>query len=345
MSADFSMGKSVLHAVARAAGKSSERKRLLKLCVRKLQGIEDPETFLCRSVLINNTLRNLQTIQREAKLRRERDQIRRTADWRTEAERGEAEWRDEAEEDLKDSLHVADEAKIVAEDVLMAESDRLEAEEDALDVAEDSYSTEDILNDIVMPLPLSPTLEDLDPLQQPLDPLQHPTASTLEQTTAHLTSSIHLSTAATVSVSLSTSDITPSLSSPSLSSPLLSSNSSLSSGWMDREEWGVAGGGGSAWTAEGVTSGAAWTADWTTAEESILWSRSKEDVTATLDLDLIVEGDGGSSSEASSCSGEEEGEQLYDAANEVQGCGGRYNSLQPLAGINVINSLIASLES
>ena len=57
MSADFSMGKSVLHAVARAAGKSSERKRLLKLCVRKLQGIEDPETFLCRSVLINNTLR------------------------------------------------------------------------------------------------------------------------------------------------------------------------------------------------------------------------------------------------------------------------------------------------
>jgi hypothetical protein len=51
------MGKSVLHSVMRnhaavtTAGKSSERKKLLKMCVRKLQSIEDPETFLCRYFL------------------------------------------------------------------------------------------------------------------------------------------------------------------------------------------------------------------------------------------------------------------------------------------------------
>ena len=69
------MGKALLHSVMRTtvgtAGKSSERKKLLKMCVRKLQSIEDPETFLCRSVLINNTLKTLRTMQREAKLRKE----------------------------------------------------------------------------------------------------------------------------------------------------------------------------------------------------------------------------------------------------------------------------------
>ena len=37
-----------------------ERKRVLKMSVRKLKQIEDPETFLCRSVLINNTMKRIQ---------------------------------------------------------------------------------------------------------------------------------------------------------------------------------------------------------------------------------------------------------------------------------------------
>ena len=37
-----------------------EQKRILKICVTKLQQIHDPESVLHRSVLINNTLKNLQ---------------------------------------------------------------------------------------------------------------------------------------------------------------------------------------------------------------------------------------------------------------------------------------------
>lgn len=115
------MGKSVLHAVAHGIGKSSERKRMVKLCIRKLQNIDDPETFLCRSVLINNTLKNLQIIQKEAKLRKMRESL-------------EANPLLETEDNLK-----------------------------SIDQAESEYSTEEILNDIDMPAPLSPTLEDIVP--------------------------------------------------------------------------------------------------------------------------------------------------------------------------------------
>ena len=37
-----------------------ERRRLLKLCQRKLRSIEDPEQILRRAVLINNTMKQLQ---------------------------------------------------------------------------------------------------------------------------------------------------------------------------------------------------------------------------------------------------------------------------------------------
>ncbi|KAK3908050.1 SERTA domain-containing protein 4 [Frankliniella fusca] len=44
-----------------------ERRRMLKLSVNKLRRIEDPESSLRRSVLINNTVRRLQREQREAR--------------------------------------------------------------------------------------------------------------------------------------------------------------------------------------------------------------------------------------------------------------------------------------
>ena len=62
---------------ARHAGE--ERKRVLKICVSKLQTIQDPEAFLCRSVLINNTLRQIQEehrqSQRRARLKRMRQVV------------------------------------------------------------------------------------------------------------------------------------------------------------------------------------------------------------------------------------------------------------------------------
>ena len=54
-----------------------ERKRILKICINKLQSIQDPESILCRSVLINNTLRAIQEehkeYQKRVKLKRQKD--------------------------------------------------------------------------------------------------------------------------------------------------------------------------------------------------------------------------------------------------------------------------------
>ena len=47
-----------------------ERKRVLKMSVRKLKAIDDPEVILCRSVLINNTLKRLQGEVREERMRK-----------------------------------------------------------------------------------------------------------------------------------------------------------------------------------------------------------------------------------------------------------------------------------
>ena len=42
-----------------------ERKKILKICVNKLQMIQDPESYLCKSVLINNTLKSIQQQHRD----------------------------------------------------------------------------------------------------------------------------------------------------------------------------------------------------------------------------------------------------------------------------------------
>lgn len=47
-----------------------ERKKVLKISINKLRRIEDPELFLCRSVLINNTVRRLHREIREEKMAR-----------------------------------------------------------------------------------------------------------------------------------------------------------------------------------------------------------------------------------------------------------------------------------
>ena len=73
---DFRMARGELLVLARAGQVGEERKRVLKICVSKLQTIHDPEAFLCRSVLINNTLRQIQEEhrqgQRRARLKRSR---------------------------------------------------------------------------------------------------------------------------------------------------------------------------------------------------------------------------------------------------------------------------------
>ena len=61
------MGKSVLHVLAKRSQpdfgmrdkEREKRKKILKMCVQKLRDIDDPETVLCRAVLINNTFKTL----------------------------------------------------------------------------------------------------------------------------------------------------------------------------------------------------------------------------------------------------------------------------------------------
>merc|ERR1719266_2779503 len=48
------------------------------MCVQKLRDIDDPETVLCRAVLINNTFRTLKTAQR-AIMRNARRRVLKTA--------------------------------------------------------------------------------------------------------------------------------------------------------------------------------------------------------------------------------------------------------------------------
>ena len=66
------MARGELLVLARAGQVGEERKRVLKICVSKLQTIHDPEAFLCRSVLINNTLRQIQEEHRQVGQRRAR---------------------------------------------------------------------------------------------------------------------------------------------------------------------------------------------------------------------------------------------------------------------------------
>lgn len=48
-----------------------ERRKVLKISVNKLKKIDDPEASLCRSVLINNTVKRLQKENRDEKLQRQ----------------------------------------------------------------------------------------------------------------------------------------------------------------------------------------------------------------------------------------------------------------------------------
>merc|ERR1719471_1100422 len=60
------MAKTPLHIIAKRQNtfgmkdkEREKRKRILKMCVQKLRDIDDPETVLCRAVLINNTFKSL----------------------------------------------------------------------------------------------------------------------------------------------------------------------------------------------------------------------------------------------------------------------------------------------
>jgi len=72
-------------------GAVEERKKVLRICVNKLQTIQDPEAFLCRSVLINNTLRQIQEEHREGQRRARLKRMRQVVEEEEENEEEEEE--------------------------------------------------------------------------------------------------------------------------------------------------------------------------------------------------------------------------------------------------------------
>ena len=185
------MGKTGLHALARRSApglapdrEREKRKRILKMCVQKLRDIDDPETVLCRAVLINNTFKTLKYAQRrlmapEPELVRQQEGEGEGAgsDSDDTNEEEEEEEKDQKQESLDNdenfnsgeagavpSLDSRSEAEVCSAAARLAEPATLQTEEiDCLSNVCDmnSYSAESIVHSLVMPPLLSPQLEDM----------------------------------------------------------------------------------------------------------------------------------------------------------------------------------------
>ena len=131
-----------------------ERRRLLKLCQRKLRSIEDPEQILRRAVLINNTLKQLQA--KEVCPGEERE------GWGRQCEERTVEVKVETKGDSKEVKATKEGRELESRipevpDTSNSSSTSLSAPSPA----SSCYNIEDILSEIVLPPPLSPQLEDL----------------------------------------------------------------------------------------------------------------------------------------------------------------------------------------
>ena len=188
------MGKTGLHALARRSApglapdrEREKRKRILKMCVQKLRDIDDPETVLCRAVLINNTFKTLKYAQRRL-LAPEPEPVRQQqqegegeragsdSDDTNEEEEEEEGGEDQKQESVDNdenfnsdeagapSLDSRAEAEVCSTAARLAEPAALQTEEiDCLSNVCDmnSYSAESIVHSLVMPPLLSPQLEDM----------------------------------------------------------------------------------------------------------------------------------------------------------------------------------------
>jgi hypothetical protein len=127
-----------------------ERRRLLKLCQRKLRSIEDPEQILRRAVLINNTLKQLQA--KEVCPGEERE------GWGRQCEERTVEVKVETKGDSKEVKATKEGRQL--ESRIPEVPDTSNSSSTPLS-ASSCYNIEDILSEIVLPPPLSPQLEDL----------------------------------------------------------------------------------------------------------------------------------------------------------------------------------------
>ena len=142
------MGRTSAPAVARRAGglglrdrHREQRKRIIKMCVQKLRDIDDPETVLCRAVLINNTFRTLKTAQRRL-LKNARRRMER---------------RDSSEEEQEEMEEASRPLKQEEQDSYVPPEEELEELADLGSCSDAAL----VVHSLVMPPLLSPHIEDM----------------------------------------------------------------------------------------------------------------------------------------------------------------------------------------
>ena len=177
------MGKSALHVLAKRSTPNfvmrdkerEKRRKILKMCVQKLRDIDDPETVLCRAVLINNTFKTLKYAYRKV-FRPEPEQVHHVEQEEEDSDNG------EEEEEQEDNVSSDESSNSDDESVPASSSDNesdidndapiLEAKtdttycQDELDNFTDgcdlkNFNAESIVHSLMMPPLLSPQIEDM----------------------------------------------------------------------------------------------------------------------------------------------------------------------------------------
>jgi len=137
-----------------------QRKRIIKMCVQKLRDIDDPETVLCRAVLINNTFRTLKTAQR-AIMRNARRRVleRKESSEEEEEEEEEKGEKEKGEEDEEISITSPPSEPLPS---LRQDSRPNFSESELSDLSCDiGCSDSSMVHSLVMPPLLSPHIEDM----------------------------------------------------------------------------------------------------------------------------------------------------------------------------------------
>merc|ERR1711936_356020 len=164
------MGKSALHVLAKRSTadfgnrdrEREKRRKILKMCVQKLRDIDDPETVLCRAVLINNTFKSLKYAYRRV-LKSDPPPVQLKDPEAEESDNEEEEEEDVSTDESSNEDEVGrsdgEEADEVVMPSLTAESDSLDLLDSGCDIQ--TFNAESIVHSLMMPPLLSPQIEDI----------------------------------------------------------------------------------------------------------------------------------------------------------------------------------------
>merc|ERR1719367_1664488 len=133
------------------------------MCVQKLRDIDDPETVLCRAVLINNTFRTLKTAQRAIMRNARRRVLERKESSEEEEEEEEKGEKEKGEEEEDEEITITSPPSSEPLPSLRSQDSRPNFSESELsDLSCDiGCSDSSLVHSLVMPPLLSPHIEDM----------------------------------------------------------------------------------------------------------------------------------------------------------------------------------------